>query len=172
MQPDNGNCAYGATPTVAVEDSDYAKKGEYYCMKECSSPSDCGSFQWADPKCGKVAGFDPSKNYCYCDFKEPITNNASKYDSLIHVQEFIDFLKNLKGNAGVNMAVITGAKVPTNEMDRPTTVEECASVNGVACGASRYFEVAKGLDKYYLDSICKADYGQTLVDIVTQLITE
>jgi hypothetical protein len=43
-------------------------------------------------------------------------------------------------------------------------------VNGVACGASRYFEVAKGLDKYYLDSICKADYGQTMIDIVNILI--
>ncbi|MGC9044421.1 MAG: hypothetical protein ACP5KG_11260, partial [Myxococcota bacterium] len=48
--------------------------------------------------------------------------------------------------------------------------EECASVNGVACGASRYFEVAKGLDKYYLDSICKSDYGQTMIDIVNILI--
>jgi len=170
MQPDNGNCAYGATPTVAVEDSDYAKKGESYCMKACTTPTDCASFHWADPKCGPVPGFNQSTNYCFCDFKEPITNTSSKYDSLIPVQEFIDFLKNLKGNAGVNMAVITGAKVPTNEGDRPSNVEECASINGVACGANRYFEVAKGLDKYYLDSICKADYGQTMIDIVNILI--
>jgi len=170
MQPDNGNCAYDATPTVVVEDSDYAKKGESYCMKECSAPSDCASFHWADPKCGKVPGFDPIKNYCYCDFKEPIPNPVSEYDRLIPTREFIDFLKGLKPEGCVNMAVIAGAKVPTNEVDMPTTVEECASVNGVACGASRYFEVAKGLDKYYLDSICKADYGQTLIDIVNILI--
>lgn len=174
MQPDFGNtpaCPYGAAPTVAIEDSDYAKAGQQYCMKECTSPSDCSSYRWADPKCGKVAGFDQTKNYCFCDFKEPIPNSSSKFDSLIPTQDFIDFLKNLKGNAGVNMAVITGAKVFKGDTkEKPTDVEECASINGVACGANRYFEVAKGLDKYYLDSICKEDYGQTMIDIVNILI--
>ncbi|MGC9043688.1 MAG: hypothetical protein ACP5KG_07520 [Myxococcota bacterium] len=174
MQPDfssNPPCPYGATPTSAVEDSDYAKANQQYCMKECSSPSDCSSYRWADPKCGKVAGFDQNRNYCFCDFKEPIPNSSSRYDSLIPTQEFIDFLKGLKGNAGVNMAVITGAKVyKEGSGERPSGVEECASVNGVACGASRYFEVAKGLDKYYLDSICKQDYGDTMTEIVNNLI--
>lgn len=170
MQPENGSCAFGATPTVAMEDSDYAIKGESYCMKECSDANtDCATYRWAHPQCGKVPGFDQSRNYCFCDFNEGISNPISRYDSLIPTREFSDFLKNLKGNAGVNMAVITGARI-VGENDRPSDVDECASVNGVACGAKRYFEVAKGLDKYYLDSICKADYGQTMIDIVNILI--
>ncbi|MCX7943855.1 MAG: VWA domain-containing protein [Deltaproteobacteria bacterium] len=173
MQPDFSStpaCPYGAIPVEAINDSDYTKKGQQYCMKECSSPSDCSSFRWAKPQCGKVDGFDQSKNYCFCDFNEPIANPLSRFDSLIPTQEFINFLKELKGNAGVNMAVITGTKVVKEGEPAPNSVEECASVNGVACGGKRYLEVAKGLDKYFLDSICKEDFGETMIKIVDILI--